>query len=858
MSIENNYARFVLSAAIVAACASFGHAEAIVDGKNVTFRLDAREWDEKPKRVNVAGAFQGWNKDQNALTDDNGDGVWEVTVPVTDEGQFGYKFVIDGERWIADPTGDKELEIDDTYGGKNSGVIVGYDVRKAPPVKPDDVNAKAVFHNATDVRDADYLGDGRARIAIRVQAGDADRIEVVPIQGPAQSLARVGTANGLDTFAAIVNLAKVPGVAPIHPELANGPETELRYFFRVRDGSHTLVFDHADGNGATVPYTLAAKSIIDTPDWAKSAVWYQVFPERFRNGDPSNDPGEAKGEHLVKWTSDWWKAQPNETPGDENFYQGAGNVWQRRYGGDLQGMKQSLPYLRELGVNAIYFNPIFEAESMHKYDTADFRHIDDNFGVKGDIAKLSGETDDPATWQWTESDKLFLDFLAEAKKQGFKVIIDGVFNHTGRAHPFFQDVLEKGKNSKYADWFEITDWGDESNWKKMEDPYTVHGKPGGVQWKAWDQENGHLPVFKKDGQLGLAPGPRDHIMAITKRWLAPDGDASKGIDGWRLDVPGDIPHPFWIEWRKVVKAANPDAYITGEIWPWAQPWLNQGDQFDAVMNYQFAMPAQEFFINEQKQMKPTDFVSRLTQLQMAYPFEVALVQQNLYDSHDTDRLASMFVNPDRPYDGANRPQDNAASWPYSPAKPTDEQWTRLKQAAAVQFAYVGAPMIYYGTEAGMWSPDDPSNRQPMVWRELLPYEDKTVTFKADLFNFYQRLIAMRSRVEALQLGFYVPLTANDAENTLAFRRSLGDKNVYVVVNRSGERRMVEVPVQAVDADKRLINWLDEAQVKLVQPDVNANVEARPTLKVLDGNVKAADGKVRVTLPAYGTTILSAE
>ncbi|HEV7298551.1 MAG TPA: alpha amylase N-terminal ig-like domain-containing protein [Tepidisphaeraceae bacterium] len=829
----------LLSAAVFAACPMLARAEVIVDGSNVTFRLDARQWTDKPSSVNVAGSFQGWNKDATELTDADGDHIWEATVPVNDQGQHQYKFVVDSDRWISDATADPTLDVDDNYGGKNSGFIVGYDVRKAPPPKPDHVNMEAVTHDPAT--DSSVLSADQALLRIRVQPGDIQSIDAVYRYDQTEEVKRtpafkLGVRNGLDEYGVLV------------------PNTgaTLRYTFDIQDGSTTTQLKPAGGEA----FELALNTpLVQTPDWAKSAVWYQIFPERFRNGESSNDPGGKPGEHLVKWTSNWWQTQPGETPGDENFYKGTGNVWQRRYGGDIQGLRESLPYLRELGINAIYLNPVFEGESMHKYDTADFRHIDDNFGVKGDIAALEGESDDPATWKWTASDKLFLDFLDEAHRQGFKVIIDGVFNHVGRAHPFFQDVLAKGKNSKYADWFEITDWGDESNWRPMADPYEVHGKPGGIQWKAWDEQSGHLPVFKKDDKLGLAPGPRDHIMAITKRWLAPDGDPSRGIDGWRLDVPGDIPHPFWIDWRKVVKGAKPDAYITGEIWTWAQPWLNKGDQFDAVMNYQFAMPAQEFLMNEEKQMKPSVFASRLNQVQLAYPFNVALVQQNLYDSHDTDRVASMFVNPDRPYDGANRPQDNAANWLYSPAKPNDEQWQRLKQAAALQYTYVGAPMIYYGTEAGMWSPDDPSNRQPMIWQHLQPYDDAQVTFKQDLFDYYQRLAAVRQKLEALREGFYVPVVADDENNVLVYRRSKGDQHVYVVVNRSDQEQQIDVPLAASDHGKTLVNWLDEKQANVKMPE--GNVTERATVSAIDnGGAVAAGETLKVTLPAYGTAVLS--
>lgn len=824
--------------------------EAVVEGNNVTFRLDARHWHDKPKRVHVAGSFQGWNKDQTALEDPDGDLIWEKTLKL-DDGQHQYKFVIDGERWITDPTGDRELEVNDNHGGMNSGVIVGFDIRKAPPPKPNAINADAVRFDPSNPADLNVFAPGKVRIRVRAQAGDVERAGVYvgwqqyPTEFP--ELRKVGTDGGLDVFA---------GTFTVDPRLA----TPVKIGVQLIDGEAQLTVPVRQGE----PYfPLDQQPAFDTPEWAKHAVWYQIFPERFRNGDPSNDPGEFPFENLIDWKSNWWEAQveAGEKPGDENFYGGAGNVWRRRYGGDIQGVKEMLPYLRELGVNAIYFNPIFEAESMHKYDTADFRHIDDNFGVKGDIARLEGETVDPATWKWTESDRLFLDFIAEAHRQGFKVVIDGVFNHVGRAHPFFMDVLEKGKNSPFADWFEITDWGDESNWRKMDDPFAVHGKPGGIQWKAWDGDSGHLPVFRKDPNLGLAPGPREHIMAITKRWLDPDGDPATddGIDGWRLDVANDIPHPFWRDWRKVVKETKPDAYITGEIWSWAQPWLNDGDQFDAVMNYQYAMAAQDFFVDQAEQIKPSEFASRLMQLQMAYPFQVALVMQNLFDSHDTDRLASMFVNPDRPYDGANRPQDNAANRPYSDRKPTAEEWQRLKQAVANQMTFVGAPMIYYGTEVGMWSPDDPSNRQPMVWRDLLPYEDPRIEFNADLFAFFQRMIATRQALEPLRLGFYVPLVTDDDRNVLVYSRTTGDQqHVYVAINRSDAEQQVVIPVAPVDAGRKLLNYLDPAHVELIQPDLQ-DPTARPAIKFVGGSGHLPqNGQLTLTLPPYGTAVLAAE
>jgi glycosidase len=809
------------------------------------FTYDARQMAEKPKSVHLAGTFNGWSRDATPMKQTVQD-VWTVTLELP-EGNHLYKFVLDGNKWVNDPTADKALEIDDGHGGMNSGVMVGPDARKLPPPKPNHIQTSGIVFDPSSAADCDAPAPGTLRLRLRAQAGDVEYVTVLhrPADAPpgndvqVMQLSRLQQHGGYDLFGGLIRRdAKA-----------------LKYQLGLQDGSaYTTVTasgineDPSRGNPFDYGRSFEAqlRPRFTTPDWAKHAVWYQIFPERFRNGDESNDPGDKWFERKIRWTSDWWKTQPGETPGDENFYKGEGNVWKRRYGGDIQGVKQALPYLRQLGVTAIYFNPVFEAESMHKYDTADYRHIDDNFGVREQLP-LDGETDDPATWKWSKSDRLFLEFVEDAHRQGFKVILDGVFNHVGRAHPFFQDVVRNGKASKYADWFEIEAWPDQLPAKEAD-----FGKPGGLRFKAWDKSSGHLPVLRKDPKLGLHAPVRDHIFAITKRWLAPDGDPSKGIDGWRLDVPGDIPHPFWIEWRKVVKSTKPDAYISGEIWTWAQPWLNNGDQFDAVMNYRFAVAVQDFFVNEKKAISVTEFNARNIEQEFNYPFQVALVQQNLFDSHDTDRFASMFMNPDRAYDAQNRPQDNAADIGYDPKKPGEREWARNRQAVAFQMSCLGAPMIYYGNEAGMWSPDDPSNRQPMVWKELEPYDDLQVKFDQRHFEFYQRVIAIRAALEPLRLGFFRPVLIDDARNIYAFARELDQKVVYVVINRNDSPATVELPVNGVTG---FIDWMDAESVEVKQDS-----GARPAPSPRSGarQISSNGGKLTVELKPFGTAILAAQ
>jgi glycosidase len=844
------------------------------------FVFDGRELSPAPQKVALAGSFNGWNRETTPMVAD-GTGHWRATVTLPDGIHF-YKFVVNGETWITDPKSDKDLEESDGHGGVNSAILIGPDARKLPTVRAGVIENTVLMHDWQSLRDAN-LTDTTLRLRLRVQAGSIERATIwtqLPGAEPVKAgeMQRVGSRLNIDEYVGQV-------------EFGSRPE-KLGYWFEVVDGAVTrFIVPGAKPGTVALGEAPAAipisQSTFVTPEWARDAVWYQIFPERFRNADPTNDPGDMWFERRTRWNSPWYSALPGEAAGEENFYLGIGNVWKRRYGGDLAGVREKLPYLRQLGVNAIYFNPIFEAESMHKYDTADFRHVDDNFGVMDEpttaefgasertpptahkplgnrkLFELDGtpvadghvETDDPATWKWTKSDLMFLEFIAEARRQGFRVVIDGVFNHTGRAHPFFQDVLAKGKDSKYADWFAITDWGDPANWKPMDDPYAVHGKPGGIQWRAWDAVNGHLPAFRKDTAKGLAPGPYDHIMNITRRWLAPGGDRSRGIDGWRLDVPGDIPHGFWIDWRKVVKEANPDAYITGEIWDWAQPWLG-GDQFDAVMNYRFAMAVQDFFVDKNDALSPSAFGRRLNEVIYSYPMQVALVQQNLFDSHDTDRFPTMLINPDRPYDGQNRLQDGAAATGYVDRIPTATERARQKQAVMFSAAFVGAPMFYYGNEAGMFSSDDPNNRMPMWWKDMEPFDVPEYRFYDDVFAFYQRAVAIRNTLPAVRRGGYRQISADDTAGVFIFERHLpgvASSVVYTVINRSPVARNVSFEVQT---EAELFDYAAESVVAVVPAAEGA--DARPTMKVIGRPVRREGNTVRLTVEPFGTAILAAK
>lgn len=547
---------------------------------------------------------------------------------------------------------------------------------------------------------------------------------------------------------------------------------------------------------------------VRVPDWAADAVWYQIFPERFRDGDPSNNPTRETLERPVEgrvptswtvtpWTADWYRRADWERELGPDFY--AHGVFDRRLGGDLQGVLDQLDYLADLGITAIYFNPIFHARSLHKYDGNSFHHVDPYFGPdpEGDLALMATETADPATWHWTAADRLFLDLLDAAHARGIRVIIDGVFNHTGRDFFAFADLEARQRDSPYRDWYKVESFRDPN------DPTSTFRYAG---W--WGYET--LPEFNEVGD-DLHPGPKAYIFDITRRWMRPvvDGQPRRGIDGWRLDVANEVPTGFWRDWHALVRELNPEAYTVAEIWDGDEDFLARAG-FSATMNYHaFAYPVKGFLIDNT--LPPSGFAAMLEERRARYPEPVAYALQNLIDSHDTDRVASMIVNaraaedytyPDRfDYDHRVSPRFNPD---YDVRAPNAAERDVQRLVGLFQMTYLGAPMLYYGTEAGMWGADDPDDRKPMVWPDLT-YEDEThhplpdrirprdpVAFDHELFAFYRDAIALRRGSEALRRGDFRVLLADDARNLFAFARSLGEETVVVVLNRSDEAHSLRI------------------------------------------------------------------
>ncbi len=711
----------------------------------VTFTFTPSQ--DTTKQVTLAGDFNQWNKLATPMQR-AADGSWSACVELA-EGTHLYKFVVDNQTWLADPKNTKAVP--DGNGGENSVLPLGalLSLDPAQSKRGDGkMNPLALSHDPKRAQDCELLTDNSWVIRYRTLAHDVDSVNFATREFGSLPMRRVGQLEPLEVWEVVL------------PKLASSTD----YTFIIQDGSTQLRDEHI--------YTLDPKSTstFSTPDWAKNAIWYQIMVDRFRNGDTSNDPQNTR-----PWKSEWYAPSPWEGKDGETFYNHF--VFGRMYGGDIAGMLQSLPYLKKLGVNALYLLPMFQASTPHKYNATNYIHIDDSFGKKGGYEKAAATEDllDSATWTWTDSDKQFLDFIKEAKKQGFRVVIDGVFNHVGTLHPAFVDVQKNGKASRYADWFNIKSW----------DPFEYEG------WFGYSE----LPTFRKNDEHGIASeSARKHIFEITKRWMDPngDGDPSDGIDGWRLDVPNEVPMAFWHEWRKFVKKINPNAYITGEIWTRADAWLD-GKSFDAVMNYEFCKPAIQWIFNRTSKIKASELDAQLSKLRLAYPSEATYVMQNLVDSHDTDRIASMALNPDRTYNDNNREQSVTT---YNPAKPRAEDYRRVRLLALLQMTYVGAPMIWYGTEAGMWGSGDPNNRKPMLWNDLQPYEkaDENQVMQEQL-GFYQAAVALRNAHSALRTGSFQTVLIDDEKNIWVYLRSDKQEQVLVALNAGDQAAEFELPLE---------------------------------------------------------------
>ena len=745
----------------------------------------------------VAGSFNGWSRSDLPFDPPDAEGWLTVTARIP-EGEHTYKFISGSDGWHTDPLNSAEAD-----GMGNSLLRLGIAARinQISAERGDgEITADAFLHDPTQHTYLDVVSTTEAVLRARTLLNDVEGVTL-----------RLALPGG-ETRHVPMDFAASDGLFDFwehHYHASEWPVAPESYTFVVRDGGAAL-----DGLGEW-PLALDPARIVRTPDWAKHAIWYQIMIDRWRDGDPSNNPDQmvedpGRPDVTHPWTSEWYTEQPYEREGGQTFWRWS--MYNRLYGGDFQGVIDKLDYLKDLGVTAIYFNPVFEANNAHKYNARSYVHADDGYGVAGSFRRSleTHDAHDPSTWEWNPSDQMALRMISEIHKRGMRVIFDGVWNHVGEDHHAFQDVRSNLAQSRYAEWFDIRSF----------EPFEYSG------WGGF----GGLPEFAKDAEGLRSKKLEQHIFDVTTRWMDPngDGDPSDGIDGWRLDVPMHLPFPFWERWHDHVKSINPDAYIVGEVWDPAEDWLS-GGRFDAVMNYQLPKAAFPFFANKTQKISAGEFDRRLARLRMRYPHNATYVLQNLFDSHDTDRWVSRVANPDLPYDAGNRLQDNGPN--YFDGKPSAEAYERLRLMALFQATYVGAPMIYYGTEVGMFGADDPRNRMPMWWDDLMPYDNPDYVIDHDLREEFRALFNLRNSIEVLRTGDYSTALADDLKDVLAYYRHVPESSdvVLVVLNNSDESQRVAIadpPARILPRafhDHVVVHGRD---VRVLTPDRGAAILAR--------------------------------
>ena len=842
---------------------------------------------EKADKVEIAGNFNGWKPDTEPIYHFEGTN-YEVTL-ASPEGVYEYKYLIDG-KWFPENR-NRKLVI-----GENGALFAQGDLGTGKFVYEaidKNTNLKAIVHKYDSLQYFNKLSDSEYEFKIRTQMNDVERAYISIVLHEEDNYEMIyeleryqDKTNGFDYFERIINFGK--------------EAKKLLYYFILEDNGTRAYF-----NGTTLSYSKPKRLVVNTtskdiqlfnvPNWAKEAIWYNIFPDRFYNGNHYNDPifnefgPEAfkpnilheqnfveeykweKSNNVIshfdrnRWTSDFREQTIWEKLGEREIDYSL--KYARMYGGDLQGIKEKIPYMKELGINAVWLNPVFFSYQNHKYGANDFRHISPDFGtiktsgethgveinrnnkygnksyvdVLGNKATTSselkllevnlkgenrgkngyGETEDPATWVWTESDLIMVDLIKEFHKNGIRVIFDGVFNHSSSEHWTFNMVLADGENSKYKDWYKFTDFGqhvqitdDMSDEQAFETLIANRKRTIYNAWGGFDS----LPEFNTFNQEY-----KEYIFNITRKWMyGPDGKESEnwmeddGIDGWRLDVPNCLENQnFWNEWREVVKGSKKDSYITAELWGNASGDINGGNKFDTVMNYEWLKTVIGFFINQSREggvrykLKAQDFFNELREKRTWYPYQALQASQNLNGSHDTDRLYSRIVNDvvgrnleegkqlEKGYNGirpdlaSNYHPNTTIDWRNSPIKPKDI----LKLISIFQMTYIGAPMLFYGDEVGMWGATDPYCRKPMLWKEFLYDDEKNPSHinqnevysqkvDSNLFEWYKKLIRIRLENKTLVYGKFREIFADNERDVIAYERVIEDQSIIVVINNS--------------------------------------------------------------------------
>jgi glycosidase len=745
--------------------------------KKVTFTFSPMgRYDE----VFLAGTFNGWSTDVTPMTRKGDRYTVSIPLPV---GEYQYKFVADGQ-WFTDETARRFHP--DGYGGRNSVIDVDESFETWDMARGDGRIMLDGLRHREDAWERSLNADGTATLRLRTWTGDVEEVELcwagMPHPEPGRVMAVPYTCRQMERFDS-------DGTYDYFETSVRSPR--FSYYFRLTDGADSSIVDRKGARRApsreadSFVFDATEAAAFTTPDWVKEGIIYQIFPERFANGNPDNDPdfsewyyedltelppsGKTNGEyfHLI---DDWYdvaglKVSPYKTDGKPD--------WNSFYGGDIEGIGQNLDYLVDLGVTVIYFNPIFEAKSNHKYDAATYMKVDPHFATNDE----------------------FKDFVTDCHAHGIRVVIDLAFNHTGHTYWAFVDAREKGRESEYWNWYEWKQWPLPGS--KVWTPHNAsdyydcwwgfgqmpnlnfdlaRSNPDEQKIKDIDEAQPNWPVVNR-------------LLDAAEFWLA-----EMDVDGYRLDVAADVPFWFWELFRERVKQTKPDAYIVGELWGASPEWVN-GRYYDAVMNYKFFRDPVLGFI-ARGDMSAQEFDRALAPGRLIYPGEGVRAQMNLLGSHDTERFLTTAGGDIR----------------------------KLKLAALFGMTYVGAPTIYYGDEVAMSGGGDPDCRRPFYWKWREEAE------RVEVHDYFRSLASLRREHPCFTAGEFRALLAEG--QVYAFERSQGDDIAIVVMNAGREVAAVDIPLRS---DIRSVHdGLTHAPVPLAVED--GRTVLRLALRQYAGNV----------------------
>ena len=558
----------------------------------VTFIFDAKEAEE----VFLIGDFleNGKQKMDKSFT-----GLWRLRVNL-DEGKYLYKYEIDGKRKINYSNTNVDFKNNEVF---NYRIVEGMYFESVG-----DGIVKEAIHETTR-EFINPVKPGEIYLSLKVSEND---VEDVILEGNFNSYNK--------------EIIKSEGNIEYRFHVYTDASL-LKYRFRIIDGEEIIKGSNDSENPFEFDFNNPKIAFFDVPDWAKGRVFYQIFPDRFRNGNKENDP---------VYTPDWY----GEYTRDKLMFD--------HYGGDLDGVIQSEKYFKDLGIQAIYFNPIFESISTHKYNTTDYLSIDHRFGTE----------------------ETFEELVQMMHSNDMKIIIDGVFNHTGTEFFAMQENFEKQKESDYLDWYYIKQ-------------FPIEEKP--TSYESW-QGYASLPELNIDN-----PEVKAFFNRVIGKWMM------KNIDGWRLDAADQIPKYFWNNYfYPNIKSINEEALVVGEYWKDSTEYF-QAPSFDGVMNYLFKDAALLYVKNGQAKT----FVESTNSYLNKYPPQVIHSLWNLLGSHDTERIFTML----------------------------EEDVERMKMISALQMTFIGAPLIYYGDEIGMTGGNDPFDRKPFPWKEEMWNKDLLEHYK---------------------------------------------------------------------------------------------------------------------------------